>query len=159
MKAFEEQQHPNSCFICQKHRGEIYTPGGILYEDAHVMVFHAPIPEGDTSIYLGYLMIELKRHAPGLADMTYEEAQSVGIAMSRVSKALISFEQIEHIYSFVIGHHVPHLHIQIVPRYVGTPREYWGPKVTSWPDAPVGGHDQITEFANRLRKYLKLHKN
>jgi histidine triad (HIT) family protein len=158
MGASNDQNNPDHCLICKKHRGEISAPGGIIYEDNHVMVFHASIPEGASSIYLGYLMIELKRHAPGLADMTDAEAQSVGIAMARVSKALQNCEPVEHVYSFVLGHHVPHLHIQIVPRYMRTPREYWGPKVTSWPDAPVGGHDQITALADRLRHYLQHDK-
>lgn len=157
MKTYEEQQNPDHCFICQKHQGKITIPGGIMFEDEHLLVLHAPLLTAD-SIYLGFLMIELKRHTPSLADLSDEEAQSVGMAMMRVSKALQCFQEIEHVYSFVIGHHVPHLHIQIIPRYVGTPREYWGPKVTNWPDAPIGGHVQIAAFADRFRSYLDLHK-
>jgi hypothetical protein len=45
----------------------------------------------------------------------------------------------EHVYSFVFGELKQHLHIQVVPRYPGTPREYWGTRVTEWPEARRGG--------------------
>jgi hypothetical protein len=39
----------------------------------------------------------------------------------------------------------------------GGPREYWGPKVDEWPDAPRGGEAEIAPVADRLREYLREH--
>jgi diadenosine tetraphosphate (Ap4A) HIT family hydrolase len=59
-----------------------------------------------------------------------------------------------HIYSFVMGDHVPHLHVHLVPRYPGTPREYWGVRVSEWPNAPRGGVGEIDAVCGRLREAL-----
>jgi hypothetical protein len=42
----------------------------------------------------------------------------------------------------------------VVPRYPDTPREYWGVRLSQWPDAPRGGIDAITAICNRLRRAL-----
>jgi hypothetical protein len=62
------------CFVCRKHRGEIQIPGGAVYEDDLVYAGHIQILEGKSTAYLGYLMVEPKRHAPTLADIDDTEA-------------------------------------------------------------------------------------
>ncbi|GHO62303.1 hypothetical protein KSC_011950 [Ktedonobacter sp. SOSP1-52] len=75
-----------------------------------------------------------------------------------MSRALKQSEQAEHIYALVIGHGVPHLHIHLIPRYPGTPREYWGvtgeKTVEDWPQAPHGGKAEIAALCERLRTVL-----
>lgn len=143
-----------NCFICRKHRGEIKTDGITIYEDEFVYVGHID-NDGEPS-YLGHVMIDLKRHAPTLGDMDQSEAAAFGRIMARVSKALMVTEGAEHIYSLVSGNSVPHLHMHIVPRYPGTPKQYWGPmSVHDWPDAPKGGDVEITELCKRVRTYLE----
>ena len=137
------------CFICQKHRGEINIPGGAIYEDHLVYAGH--IYPGQGPIYLGYLIAELKRHAPGLAEQTNEEAQALGLLVARLSRALKASEGAEHEYLFVFGDHVPHLHMRFVPRYPGTPRAYWGSRIDEWPDAPRGDAAEISAVCERLR--------
>jgi histidine triad (HIT) family protein len=112
------------CFVCRKHRGEIVIPGGTIYEDALVYAGHVQIREENADAYLGHLMVEPKRHAPGLADLTDTEAQALGLLVARLSRALKTSEVAEHVYAFVLGDHVAHLHIHLVPRYPGAPREY-----------------------------------
>lgn len=142
------------CFICRKHRGEIQVPGGSIYEDDLVYAGHGAIPEGESVMYLGYLFVEPKRHTAGLADLTDDEAQALGLLVTRLSRALKTSESAEHIYSLVLGDHVPHLHIHLVPRHPGTPREYWGLRVNEWPDAPTGGVEEIAALCERLRAAL-----
>ena len=139
------------CFICRKHRGDVSVPGGAIYEDDLVYVGHAQIREGQTVAYLGYLMVEPKRHAPGLPDLTDSEAQALGLWVARMSRALKATEGAQHVYAFVLGDAVPHLHIHVVPRYPGAPREYWGVHVDEWPGAPHGGLQEITDLCARLR--------
>ena len=143
------------CVICRKHRGEVLVPSGAIYEDDLLYAGHAQIPEGQTVAYLGYLMVEPKRHASGLADLTDVEAQALGLLVARVSRALKASEGAEHVYAFVLGDRVPHLHIHIVARYPGAPREYWGVHVDEWPGAPHGGPQEIAELCARLRSYLQ----
>jgi len=73
----------------------------------YLAVYHAAIPSGESTIYLGYMMIELKRHAPGLPDMTEEEAASIGVAILKISKSLKALGNVEHLYSFVLGIRLP----------------------------------------------------
>ena len=146
-------QKSDPCFICKKHRGEVQGEIGPLWEDEHLYVFHAPFL-GKEKVYSGHLMIETKRHLPGWGDLTDAEARAVGLWINRLAAALKA-EGAEHIYSFVVGHHVPHLHVHVVPRYPGTPREYWGVRVDEWPQAPRGGLREIEELVGRLRKWLK----
>ena len=152
----EIQDETANCFICQKHRGELPIPGSPIYEDNLLVACHVQFLEGDPNdTYLGYLMIETKRHTRGLAELTTEEARAIGLLASRLARALKASEGAEHIYQFVLGHHVPHLHVQIVPRYPGAPRQYWGMHVDEWPEAPRGGLPAIEALCERLRHYLQ----
>jgi diadenosine tetraphosphate (Ap4A) HIT family hydrolase len=143
----------DDCLVCREHRGEVELPGGPLYEDELVHGMHVPPLEDNPRPYLGHLMVTPKRHAAGLGDLMDEEAQAVGLLITRLSRALRR-EGAEHIYSAVIGHGVPHLHIHLLPRYAGTPQEYWWTRVDEWPDAPHGGPDEIAALVARLRTHL-----
>jgi histidine triad (HIT) family protein len=142
------------CIICRKHRGEVIIPGGAIYEDDLVYAGHAQIRDGQAAAYLGYLMAETKRHAPGLADLTDAEAAALGVLVAHLSRALQATEGAEHVYAFVIGDGVPHVHVHVVPRYPGAPREYWGVRVDEWPEAPHGGPEAMAALCERLRAHL-----
>jgi histidine triad (HIT) family protein len=108
-------------------------------------------PGGADSVYLGHLLVEPRRHAPGLADLSNAEAQRVGLWCTRAASALREAGGAEHVYAAVIGDNVPHLHIHLLPRYPGTPRDYWWQRVDEWPDAPRGGEDEAAALVERLR--------
>ena len=99
-------------------------------------------------------MVEPRRHTPGLAELTDEEAQALGLLVARLSRALKESEGAEHVYAFVLGDRVPHLHVHLVPRYPGAPPEYWGVRVDEWPGAPRGDADAVHALCLRLRRYL-----
>ncbi len=148
--AMTENQHVEDFFICRKHRGEVAIPGGMLYRDELVCGCHIGGPEqiAEHTAYLGYLMVESRRHTPGLADLTDEEAQASGLLVTRLSRALKACTNAEHVYAFVLGDHVPHLHIHLLPR------DYWGTHTHEWPDAPRGGMTEIEALCTQLRPYL-----
>ena len=134
-----------SCFICAKHRGEEKVPGGAVYEDDLVYVGHRGF--GDEPGYLGYLMIDIKRHASGYGDLTDEEAAAVGIWTNRASEALKAVADAEHVYTYVYGDAVAHFHTHIVPRFSGTPQTHRNPMMAAaWEEAPRGGPGQIVEI-------------
>jgi histidine triad (HIT) family protein len=141
------------CFICRKHKGEVVVPGGCIYEDEFVYVGH--IGSKEELIYLGYLIIDLKRHVPGLGDMTEDESKTIGYVLNQMGKALKRVENAEHLYCYVQGDAFPHFHIHLIPRYPNTPQEYWDPmKLKNWENAK-GGVKEIEELCNRLRNYLR----
>lgn len=114
------------CFVCRKHRDRgALMPGGPIAEDDLVLVSHIVTPDvldrDGTTAYLGNLLVEPLRHAPGMADLNDAEAQRVGLWCTRVSRALREVARAENVYAAVIGDGVPHLHVHLTPRYPGTP--------------------------------------
>ncbi len=145
------------CLVCRKHRGEVAVPGGIIFENDLISISHAQLWGEEQDHYLGHVFVESKRHVPELADLSAPEAQAIGLYTSRVAKALLQTEGMEHVYSFFIGDGVPHVHVHVIGRRPGAPREYWGQKVDEWPEAPRGGEAEIAQVAARLRAYLNEH--
>ena len=144
----------SDCFVCRKHRGEIDLPGGPLFQDELVYSSHGVIGEGRSSAYLGTLFVEPKRCVPGFGDLTPAEAERVGWLASRLARALRESEGAEHVYLFVLGAHVPHLHLWVVPRYPGTPNEFRPMRLAEWPGAPRGGATEIAALCGRVRSHL-----
>ncbi len=145
------------CLVCRKHNRDLAVPGGFIYEDDLVAISHAQLFGEEKDHYLGHVFVESKRHVPELADLTAEEAQAIGLWVSRVAQALLHVEQMEHVYSFFIADGVPHVHVHVIGRRPGAPREYWGPRVDDWPQAPRGSETEIAQVADRLRVYVREH--
>jgi histidine triad (HIT) family protein len=140
----------SECPICEKHRGEGSLMGEVPYEDEHVLVSHAPT--GIVDGYLGYLFVDAKRHVRALAELEDDEACALALVVTRLAKALEK-EGAEHVYAFTFNH-VPHHHVHVVARHPGTPREFWGPRVDEWSDAPRGDETEIAALCDRLRAAL-----
>ncbi|HCS39071.1 MAG TPA: HIT family protein [Anaerolineaceae bacterium] len=148
------KQSEHDCIICLKHRGEVKLFGGFIYEDDLIAISHSLLWGDETRHYLGHIFIETKRHVPEYAELTDEEAQRIGLYIKRVSNALLHTLDVDHVYSFMIVDGVPHIHVHVIGRYRGAPREYWGSKVDEWPDAPKGGEAEISRLTNQVRQYL-----
>lgn len=144
----------DDCFVCSKHRGGGDVPGGVLLADDVVYAGHVALAEPPSTTYLGWVVVEPRRHVTGLAGLSDDEAQAIGLAAARLSRALVDIQGAEHVYAFVLGHAVAHLHLHLIPRYPRTPREYWGVRVNEWPDAPRGGAEAIEALCDRLRNKL-----
>lgn len=139
-----------ACPICAKQRGEVI--GGAVYQDGLVYAHHVYNPNEPT--FLGYVRAETRRHVPSFAELTSEEAQAIGLLISRLSRALKTCAGADHVYAFFYGDHVPHLHVHVFARYPGTPEEFWRERVDEWPESPKGGADEVTALVRRLRAYL-----
>lgn len=149
--------NPDDCVVCRKHKGEVAAPGGVIFENELIFISHAQLWGNEKEHYLGHLFVEPKRHVAEVADLTDEEAQMIGLCTTRAARALMHTESMEHIYTFVIGDGVPHVHIHVIGRYPGAPREYWGSKVDEWPDAPKGAEREIEPVAARVRAFFSEH--
>jgi histidine triad (HIT) family protein len=56
----------------------------------------------------------------------------------------------------VAGHQVDHLHQHLLPRYPGTPREYWWPpRLDEAPGSRLGGHEEVARIVRDLRARLE----
>jgi diadenosine tetraphosphate (Ap4A) HIT family hydrolase len=142
------------CFVCRKHQVLASNTAGIIYQDDLIIVSHAILLGDEETHYLGYIFVEPKRHVWELGDLMDDEAQIIGRFTSRVAKGLMETVGMKHVYSFVFGDGAPHLHVHVIGRYPGTPREYWGTNVDEWPDAPKGDAAEIEEVVLRLRTFL-----
>jgi len=109
------------CFVCQKHNGLEFVPGGSIYEDELVFSGHSWSASDQSTPFLGGFIVEPKRHIPTWAELNDEEAESIGRVIRDVSKALKKTVNAEHIYVFVLGHYISHLHVWVLPRYPDTP--------------------------------------
>src|SRR3954451_4712451 len=135
----------DGCPVCDKHRDLEQ-----IAADEHAVVSH--LAACDEPVYLGYLFVEPRRHVAGLGDLMPDEAASVGRLAALSSEALRRSEGAEHVYAAVIGHGVDHLHLHLIARYPGTPREYWWGRVDEWPDAPRGDAAAVAAISERLRR-------
>lgn len=145
------------CFVCAKHALGDTAHGGVLFEDDLVYAGHAyPLTE-PVSAYRGYLVAEPVRHVAGLGDLTDPEAAALGLLVNRLARALRDTAGAEHVYSFVLGDGLAHLHVVLAPRYAGTPRGYWGVRLRDWPDAPRVGEAEMRTLVARLRAHVVGH--
>jgi diadenosine tetraphosphate (Ap4A) HIT family hydrolase len=142
-----------SCFVCDKHRDPALDP--VAADDLVVVTHVSPTAPGTDGkpVYLGHLVVEPRRHAPGLADLTDAEGAAVGTWVARASRALRAAGA-EHVYSVVTGDRIDHLHQHLIPRYPGTPREYWWQRLDEWPEARLGGADDVARVVRGLRTHL-----
>jgi histidine triad (HIT) family protein len=144
----------DDCFVCRKHADPQALFGGVIYADELIFISHAQLWGDEQEHYLGHVFIETRRHVAELADLSEFEARRVGLYTCRMAEALLRTQGVEHVYSFFIGDGVPHVHVHVIGRYPGAPKEYWGPRVDEWPEAPRGGGPAIAEIAGRLRDFL-----
>jgi diadenosine tetraphosphate (Ap4A) HIT family hydrolase len=140
------------CSICKKHKDNIRT---VFQNDILYVSHYIPHPDKDDN-YLGYYFVETKRHFKGMYDATDEEMSAIGIMQKNISKALMTVPNIEHVYSFIIGDNVDHFHIHIIGRYKNAPREYFGPRVDDWPEAPRGKINEIAKLDEQIRSQLNI---
>lgn len=147
----------DNCLICRKHRRlptELKGPNLAIYEDELVYLSHAQLWGDNEEHYLGYLFLETKRHIAGLGEMTDAEAERIGLLTKRAAEALTAVAGIEHVYAIVHGDGVPHIHIHLIGRHRGTPREHYGFGVTDWAGAPRGDETAIIALSKRLRRHI-----
>ncbi len=141
------------CFVCRKHRGELVMPGGVLYQDDLVFATHGSFDGADTG-FPGVLFVEPRRHVPGMAGLTRAEAERIGWVTSRLARALEACTDAQRTYVEVLGHHVPHLHVWIIPRYPDAPAKLWGVQLVRGPQAPQADEAEVAALCERLREHL-----
>ncbi len=136
--------------VCEKHKDFDQVTGVPIAEGEGFVVSHFPIIDGQKA-NKGHLLIEAKRHIVAADEISEAEAQALGLLICKSIKLLTKFLGAEHAYVFRINDKVAHFHFHIVPRFKNTPKEYWGHKITEWPDATKLDHDQVRSLSKELR--------
>ena len=143
-----------SCFVCDKHRGKVETPGGELFRDDLVYVSHGKVSSDSDTCYPGVLFIEPLRHVDGVADLTDSEAQRIGSLATRAARALRDHAGATRVYTAVAGHHVAHYHMWVVPRYAKAPPDLWGIELTLYPGAPRATSEELLPLCMAVKQSL-----
>jgi histidine triad (HIT) family protein len=125
-------------------------PGGLLWNDGLAAAFHVPPLSDQGDPYLGHLLVVTRRHAAGLADLSGDEGASVGRGAALLSRALVAIGGATWVHAGVVGTHVPHFHLHLVPRYADTPEDVPWHEVDEWEGARHGNAEEIAELAARL---------
>jgi diadenosine tetraphosphate (Ap4A) HIT family hydrolase len=148
------------CITCRYNRGELQSPGGVIYKDdlwqlEHV---HFPVPA------LGWLVLKPRRHVEYFADLTPEELAPYGPLAGRISGALREVLNPVKVYMclFAEAENAAHVHIHFIPRLESTPIEYRGPGVFQLlaqanHGAPSAAEPvRVEQIVNRLRDLIKV---
>jgi diadenosine tetraphosphate (Ap4A) HIT family hydrolase len=114
-----------ACVACQANRGEIPTPGGVIYQDGLWRLEHAfePIP------MVGWLILKPLRHVESLSELTHAEAQSLGGLIQRISAAMTEELRPVKVYVACFAETVAHLHFHFIPRSEDAPVDKRGPDI------------------------------
>jgi diadenosine tetraphosphate (Ap4A) HIT family hydrolase len=147
----------DDCFVCRKIRGDLSPPGGPLYEDDLVYASHVfDVGGRGAPTYLGHLIVETRRHARWIAELSADEAAAVGRLLPPLARALVDGIGADWVYTATIGTGVPHFHLHVVARYPDTPRDLPWHSVDEWDGALKGGPDEIAATVERIRSRLRL---
>lgn len=142
--------------MCREVRGEVELPGGLLLDDDLVVAFHVwPAAAGlDRPTLLGHVLVMPRRHAAAWEELEDAEAAALGAAISRLARALRAELDLERVYTATLGHHVPHLHVHVIPRHAGTPAALQMWELDEWEAAPFADWDSAAALVERLRTAL-----
>ena len=100
------------CVSCDVVSGIRTEPGGVIYEDDHWHVGGIMPPV----VWQGFLIVKLKRHCEHVAELTPEEAASLGPVLTATCAAVREVLKPAKVYVCSFGDGVKHIHFWILPR-------------------------------------------
>jgi diadenosine tetraphosphate (Ap4A) HIT family hydrolase len=104
------------CLACDVNAGRILAPGGAIYQDTYWIADH-----GIDRLVRGYVVLKPLRHVHELADLSSDEAATLGGALRVVLSAMRTALETERIYVCSFAETVHHLHFHLLPRYTDMP--------------------------------------
>ena len=103
-----------SCGVCRQG-----AEGGALFENDLWSVRRMPKGVGVP----GWLLLNARRHVPGIAHFDDEEAANFGPALRHFERVLEEVTGALRIYTAAMGESFPHFHAHLVPRYAEMPND------------------------------------
>ncbi len=141
-QAREEAQAVEACLTCRITRGDIPSPGGVIYEDDLWQLQHDIEPVS----LVGWLILKPLRHVEAFADLTEREAATFGPLTRRITRAMTEVLQPVKIYLslYAEAQGFAHLHVHLIPRYADTPPERRGPRIFDYMrERGANAHDRV----------------
>ncbi|GAA1393601.1 hypothetical protein GCM10009613_40320 [Pseudonocardia kongjuensis] len=138
------------CLICAKHegRGPLVAPVAWTTEE-FVVTHHAPAADGLG--FVGYLLVEPRRHVATWDLLTITEVQGMATAAWLAARALRRLLDVEGVFTAIIGRQVPHVHQHVFVRHAGTPADLRWDESPDWSGAPTRTLGGLEEFARQVR--------
>jgi histidine triad (HIT) family protein len=104
------QPRDTSCLFCAIAAGHV--PCHAVYEDEHLLAFldHRPLNPG-------HVLVVPKRHEPDFHRLASARYGALMQLAHRLGQCLAHLYQPPKVGLFVIGLHVPHVHVHVVPLY------------------------------------------
>lgn len=102
----------NKCHACDEVSESQRNPSLVIYEDAYWILSHKT---GD-DVPAGNLIIKTKRHCEHLAELTAEEAASLGDIIQKTCLVLSRVMEVVKVYVASYGEKVKHVHFFVIPR-------------------------------------------
>lgn len=140
------------CVFCEQTNDLSLLEGRIVYQDEFYIASHLLDTKGDS--FLGIVLIHSKHHVHDLGELSNAEAQKLGSQMRRISNALKIATGAVLTYSYCFMEGVRHVHLFLASRYPNIPKEYVRLNIGNWPDAPLGGFNEVSELSRKLRAQL-----
>ena len=112
-----EQPSEAPCRICEYEREP--PPGGWFFQTEHWSV-----GRHQTMEVPGWVVCQLRRHAPGLVDMTAAELSSMGPTLAAVAQVITAETDAERVYFVSFGENHRHVHVVLIPRGPGIPAHH-----------------------------------
>jgi histidine triad (HIT) family protein len=142
----------SGCHFCQR----VADPGPLrerlVFENDLFHISHQLEEKGPT--VLGILLLQTKRHAPGMAELTDLEARQLGSLVQRTSRALKECTGALWTYVFSFTEAYRHVHVVIAARYPDLPPQFLRLAIADWPGAPKGGPSEVAALARRIRERM-----
>jgi diadenosine tetraphosphate (Ap4A) HIT family hydrolase len=147
---------PDPCLSCEQNAqvGEDRDDQCWIAADEHWRAGHAI-----GSKIAGWLVLVPRRHVTTIAELTDEEAATLGLWQVRLSRALHTVTGCAKTYvaQFAELQGFEHVHFHVVPRPSGFPREFCGPRVFNLlgdADQPPVNDDEVDVVTAALRTLL-----
>ncbi|MGY2008502.1 HIT family protein [Nocardia gipuzkoensis] len=109
------------CTICDKHHGTGPLVSPVIHADDLVVVTHRPA-HGEW-VRPGYLFVEPRRHVATLDLLDDAETVALAHAVRSSIRALRRVLEPAHVFTFVAGLSVAHVHQHVFTRPSGTARD------------------------------------
>lgn len=119
-----------------------------MHSGEFALAVHIPPLEGG-DVYLGHLLVVPRRHVADFGGLDVSEASEIGVFMSRCTRALRRAGA-ENVYVATIGHSFDHLHVHLLPRWPGTPKEIPWHSVDDWSGARRVEFPEAATFVAQL---------
>jgi diadenosine tetraphosphate (Ap4A) HIT family hydrolase len=145
----------DDCAVCSELADRCRSRDLIVLEDELFAAAHLPVPPGETTTYLGHLLVVPRRHVCAPSALSDAEAARLGRLIARLSGVLEVGLGAEHVYILRLGHSWEHFHIHLVARHPGTPEQYRGLEVEDWHGAPMADHARLAASVAAMRRLVE----